>query len=61
MIILIILVVFLVLAKGCTLQVRKNEVNIHWIAEEHHQRYIDKEIEYRRQLGLSFDSTNSTS
>ena len=40
---------------------RENEVNIQWIAEEHHERYIDQEIEYRRELGLSIDSTNSAS
>ena len=61
LIIFIILIMFLVLAKRYRLRVRENEVNIQWIAEEHHERYIDQEIEYRRELGLSFDSTNSIS
>ena len=51
--VLIILIVFLVLAKRYKLRVRENEVNIHVIAEEHYERYIEQEVEYRREMGLS--------
>ena len=59
-IVLIILIVFLVLAKRYKLRVRENEVNIHVIAEEHYERYIEQEVEYRREMGLSmtFESTD---
>ena len=52
-VVLIILIVFLVLAKRYKLRVRENEVNIHVIAEEHYERYIEQEVEYRREIGLS--------
>ena len=52
-IVLIILIVFLVLAKRYKLRVRENEVNIHVIAEEHYERYIEQEVEYRREMELS--------
>ena len=52
-IVLIIRIVFLVLAKHYKLRVRENEVNIHVIAEEHYERYIEQEVEYRREMGLS--------
>ena len=54
-IILIILMVFIVLAKRYKLRVRENEVNIHLIADEHYQRYLEQEIEYKRERGLSLD------
>ena len=55
-IILIILIMFLVLAKHYKLRVRENEVNVHLIAEEHYDRYIDQEEEYNNELGLSLES-----
>ena len=57
-IILIILVVFLVLSKRYKLRVRENEVNIHLIAEEHYERYMDQEVMYNNELGLSFESSD---
>ena len=57
-IILIILIVFLVLAKCYKLRVRENEVNIHLIAEEHYERYMDQEVIYNNELGLSIESTD---
>ena len=50
---LIIMIVFLVLAKCYKFRVRENEVNIHLIAEEHYERYIEQEVEYRKEMGLS--------
>ena len=53
--ILIILVVFVILAKHYKLRVRENEVNIYMIVEEHYERYIEQEVEYRKEItGLVF-------
>ena len=52
-IILLILLTFLILAKCYKLRVRENEINIHRIAEEHYERYLDQEVEYRRETGQS--------
>ena len=57
-IILIILIMFLILAKCYKFRVRENEVNIHLIAEEHYEKYLDQEVQYRREMGLSFESTD---
>ena len=57
-IILIILIIFLILAKRYKFRVRENEVNVHMIAEEHYERYLDQEVEYRREIGLSLESTD---
>ena len=57
-IVLIILIVFSVLAKCYKLRVRENEVNIHWITEEHYERYMEQEVEYRKEKALSYQSTD---
>ena len=57
-VIVIILILFVILAKRYKLRVRANEINIHLIAEEHYERYMDQEIEFRREIGLSFESTD---
>ena len=57
-IILIILIVYLALAKHYKLCVRENEINVHLIAEEHYERYMDQEEEYWRQIGLLHECTN---
>ena len=57
-IILIILIMFLVLAKYYKLRVRENEVNIHLIVEEHYDRYMDQEEEYNNEMGLSLEITD---
>ena len=49
-IIVIILIVFVILAKRYKLRVRENEVNVHMIAEEHYERYIEQEVEYRKEI-----------
>ena len=56
--VLIILIVFLILAKCYKLRVRENEVNVHLIAEEHYERYMDQEAEYNNEMGHSFESTS---
>ena len=56
--VLIILIVFLILAKCYKLRVRENEVNVHLIAEEHYERYMDQEEEYNNEMGHSFESTS---
>ena len=55
-IILIILIIFLILAKRYKFRVRENEVNVHLIAEEHYERYLDQEVQYRKEMRLSFES-----
>ena len=57
-IILIILIIFLILAKCYKFRVRENEVNIHLIAEEHYERYLDQEDQYRSEMELSLESTD---
>ena len=57
-IILIILIIFLILAKRYKFRVRENEVNIHLIAEEHYERYLHQKDQYRREKGLSLESTD---
>ena len=57
-VIVITLILFVIIAKRYKLRVRKNEINIHLIAEEHYERYMDQEEEFRRELGLSFESTD---
>ena len=57
-VILIILILFVILAKRYKLRVRENEINLHLIAEEHYERYMDLEEEFRREMGLSFESTD---
>ena len=55
-VILIIFILFVFLAKRYKLRVRENEINLHLIAEEHYERYMDQEEELRREMGLSFES-----
>ena len=57
-VIVIILIIFVILAKRYKLRVRKSEINIHLITEEHYENYIDQEEEFRREMGLSFESTD---
>ena len=47
--VLIILIMFLILAKCYKLHVTENEVNVHLIAEEHYKRYMDQEVDYNRR------------
>ena len=44
-----VLVVFLMVAKWYKLQQRDIVVNVHAIAEEHWERYMDQRDEYKRQ------------
>ena len=52
LIVFVILILFLILAKRYKLRVRDNEVNIHLIAEEHYERYMNQEIEFRKEGSL---------
>ena len=56
--VLIILIVFIILAKCYKLRVRENEVNVHLIAEEHYERYMNQEVEYREEMEYSFEYAN---
>ena len=57
-VVVIILTLFVILAKRYKLRVRKNEINVHLIAEEHYERYMDQEEEFRREMGVSLESTD---
>ena len=57
-VVVITLILFVILAKQYKLRVRANEINVHLIAEEHYERYMDQEEEFRREMGLSFESTD---
>ena len=56
--VLIILIVFTILAKCYKLRVRENEVNVHLIVEEHYERYMDQEVEYREEMEHSLEYAN---
>ena len=49
-IILLILIVFVILAKYYKFRVRENEVNIHQIVDDHYQKYMDQEEQYMNEL-----------
>ena len=55
---LIVLIIFLILAKRYKFRVRENEINIYLIAKEQYERYLDQEDRYRREMGLSLESTD---
>uniref|UniRef100_A0A1X7UKP4 Uncharacterized protein n=1 Tax=Amphimedon queenslandica TaxID=400682 RepID=A0A1X7UKP4_AMPQE len=42
-------IVFVILAKRYKYRVRENEVNIHQIADDHYQRYMEQEDRYKKQ------------
>ena len=44
--------IIIVLAKWYKLCVREDEVNIFQIVDEHYERYMDQEEDYRREMGL---------
>uniref|UniRef100_A0A1X7UK24 Major facilitator superfamily associated domain-containing protein n=1 Tax=Amphimedon queenslandica TaxID=400682 RepID=A0A1X7UK24_AMPQE len=46
---LIILIVFVILAKRYKYRVRENEVNIYQIADDHYQRYMEQEDQYKNE------------
>ena len=46
---LIILIVFVILAKRYKNRVRENEVNIYQIADDHYQRYMEQEDRYKNE------------
>ena len=48
-IVLLVLVVFVILAKRYKYHVRENEVNIHQIVDDHYQKYMEQEEEYDRE------------
>ena len=45
-IVLLILIVFVIVAKYYKFRVRENEVNIHQIVDDHYQRYMEQEEQY---------------
>ena len=51
-----VIIVFLILAKRYKLRVREREINVHLIAEEHYERYMDQEEDYWREHDYSYGS-----
>ena len=47
---LLILVVYVILAKHYKLRERDRYINSHAIVEEHYERYFDQEEEYMREI-----------
>ena len=61
LILVVLFVVFLILSKCYTLRERNRETNIQAIVEEHHERYLDQEEQYRRENPQYFESLESES
>ena len=55
---LIVLIVFLILAKRYKYRVRENEVNIIQIVDEHYQRYMEQEEEHIREKQIYNEEIN---
>ena len=53
---ILMMIIFVIIAKRYKLRERERHVNIQAIAEEHYERYFDQEEEYLREVGVS-DST----
>ena len=47
---------FLLLPKCYKLRLRERELNVHLIAEEHYERYMDQEEDYLREHDYSYGS-----
>ena len=46
----------MILSKRYKFRVRENEVSLHFIIEEHYERYLNQEVQYRKERRLSFES-----
>ena len=57
----LVFLIFIRLAYKYQMRQREVVVNIHNIAEEHYERYIDQEEEYRKEMGLSSSISSSSS
>ena len=57
----VLFLVFLLLSKCYTLRERNREINIQAIVEEHYERYMDQEEEYRKENPQYYGSLNSDS
>ena len=60
LLVLAMFLLFLILAHKYQMRQREVVVNIHNIAEDHHERYIQQEEDYRRELDLSSISSSSS-
>ena len=58
-VVIFVLVIFLVLAKRYKLRIRENIVNIHEIAADHYERYIQQDELYMNEQDSLYGSTNS--
>ena len=55
---LLILIIFVILAKRYKYCVKENEVNIVQIVDDHYQRYMEQEDEYKRHKVTLENETN---
>ena len=55
-----ILIIFLILAKRYQLRIRERTINVYLITEDHYERYLDQEEQYRREHELYYGSTSTT-
>ena len=55
--IVLIIILFFILAKCYRLRIRENEVNLHVIAEEHYERYIEQDQDHRREIKQSSENS----
>ena len=58
-VVIFVLVIFLVLAKRYKLRIRENVINIHEIAEDHYERYIQQDELYMNEQDSLYGSTNN--
>ena len=58
-VVIFVLVIFLVLAKRYKLRIRENIVNIHEIAADHYERYIQQDELYMNEQDSLYGSTNN--
>ena len=49
---MLMLIIFVIIAKRYKLRERERHVNIQAIVEEHHERYLDQEEEYLREIAV---------
>ena len=52
-VVFVILIVFVILARNYKYRVRENEVNVHQIVDDHYQRYMEQEEQYRSNIQFS--------
>ena len=55
---ILMLIIFVIIAKRYKLRERERHVNIQAIVEEHYERYFDQEEEYMREAAANYSAIN---